>query len=73
MNRRTRYFTALSLAALSVAMAGCGSDNPSAPTVDTVAPTVSATNPNNGATGVAVMVATRCEQLTGKGDRSNQT
>jgi len=64
MNRRTRYFTALSLAALSVAMAGCGSDNPSAPTVDTVAPTVSATNPNNGATGVAVITASFNEAMT---------
>ncbi|HET9326410.1 MAG TPA: ice-binding family protein [Candidatus Eisenbacteria bacterium] len=47
-----------------VAMAGCGSDdNPSAPAGDTVAPTVSSTNPINGATGVAVITASFSEAM----------
>jgi len=63
MYRRTSYFETLSLAALLIAMAGCGSDHPSGPTVDTVAPTVSSTNPGNGATGVAVITASFSEGM----------
>jgi hypothetical protein len=65
MNRRTSYFAALSLTALLVTMAGCGSDNnnPSAPLVDVIAPTVSSTNPDNGATGVAVITASFSEAM----------
>jgi len=63
MQFRTRHFTALSLAVLLVAIAGCGSDdNPSAPG-DTVAPTVNSTNPANGAIGVAVITASFSEPM----------
>lgn len=64
MHLRRSTFTALSLTVLLVAMAGCGSDNPAAPGGDTVAPTVSATNPANGATGVAVITAAFSEAMT---------
>ena len=64
MYRRTGYFAACSLAALLVVMAGCGSDNnPTAPTTDVVAPTVNATNPISGTTGVAVITATFSEAM----------
>ena len=64
MHHRTNGFKALPLAVMLVAMAGCGSDNnPSAPTGDTVAPTVSSTNPANGAVGVAVITATFSEAM----------
>lgn len=66
MNRRTPFMAAWPLAVLLIAIAGCGSsnDNPTAPTGDTVAPTVSSTNPQNGATGVAVITATFSEAMT---------
>jgi Ice-binding-like/Bacterial Ig-like domain len=65
VERRTRYFTAWPLAVLLVAMVGCGSsDNTTGPTPDTVAPTVSSTNPPNGATGVAVITASFSEAMT---------
>jgi len=64
MNHRTRYFAALPLAALLVAMAGCGTDNPTSPVADTIAPTVSSTNPGNGATGVAVITASFSEAMS---------
>src|SRR6185436_17273152 len=57
MYRRTSYFATLSLAALLITMAGCGSDNPTGPTPYVAAPTVSSTNPGNGGTGVAVITA----------------
>jgi hypothetical protein len=64
MNHRTRYFAAWPLAVLLFASAGCGSDDdPVAPPADTVAPTVSSTNPANGATGVAVITATFSEAM----------
>ena len=62
---RTSYLAAWPLAALLVAMAGCGSssNNPTGPAVDTVAPTVSSTNPLNGATGVAAITALFSEAM----------
>ncbi len=63
MDNRTRYFAAWPLAVLLVAMVGCSSsDNPVAPP-DTVAPTVSSTNPDDGATGVAVITASFSEAM----------
>ena len=65
MNYRTNYFKAWPLALLLVATAGCGDDDdPSGPGADTVAPTVSATNPANGATGVAVITADFSEAMS---------
>jgi len=64
-NRRTSVLAALSAAVL-ILTAGCSSDdddNPIAPPGDTVAPTVSATNPANGATGVAVITASFSETM----------
>jgi hypothetical protein len=64
MYRRASYFAAWPLAVLLVAMAGCGSDDsPTAPAGDTVAPTVSSTNPVNGATGVAIITASFSEAM----------
>jgi hypothetical protein len=60
-NLRTSTFAAWSLAVV-VAMAGCGSDTTTEPT-DKVAPTVSSTNPQNGATGVAVITASFSEAM----------
>jgi hypothetical protein len=63
MQHRKAFFTAWSLAALMVATAGCdSSDNPVGPP-DTVAPMVSATNPIDGTTGVAVITATFNEAM----------
>lgn len=64
MHFRASGLTALSLAALLAAMAGCGSDNPIKPTTDTVAPTVSSTNPLDGATGVAIITASFSEAMS---------
>ncbi len=62
--RRTLYLAAWPLAALLFASAGCSnSDNPVAPPADTVAPTVSSTNPADGATGVAIITATFSEAM----------
>ena len=68
MHLRTSSFTALPLAAFLVLAAGCGSDdkNPTGPvgnTGDTTAPTVTSTNPGNGATGVAVITASFSEAM----------
>lgn len=63
MNLRTSNFAAWPLVVLLVAMAGCSSDNPTVPGVDTVAPTVSSTNPVNGATGVAIITALFSEAM----------
>lgn len=63
MNRRVS-FAALPLALLLAVMAGCSdSDNPAGPG-DTTAPTVSSTNPANGATGVAVITASFSEAMS---------
>jgi Bacterial Ig-like domain len=64
MKYQTGYFTALTLAALLVAMTGCSSsNNPVGPT-DTVAPTVTYTSPANGANGVTIITATFSEAMT---------
>jgi len=65
MYRRTSMFAAWPLAVLLITAAGCSKDthNPVAPPGDTVAPTVSATNPLNGSTGVAVITATFSEAM----------
>lgn len=64
MNRRTSYFAAWPLAALlAVAFVGCSDDDPVAPPPDTVAPTISSTNPADGATGVAVITASFSEAM----------
>jgi Ice-binding-like/Bacterial Ig-like domain len=64
LNLRTSILAASTLAILVVAMVGCGSsDEPNAPVVDNVAPTVSATNPLDGATGVAVITASFSEAM----------
>jgi hypothetical protein len=65
MQHRTLRFAALPLTLLLVIAAGCGKDkSPTSPgTTDTVAPTVSSTNPVNGATGVAVITASFSEPM----------
>jgi len=64
MVRSTLRLAALPLAALLVALAGCmGSADTVQPSVDTLAPTVSSTNPGNGAVGVAVISATFSEPM----------
>ena len=66
MHLRKLGFTALPLAALLVAMSGCGSSSSkltTSPVPDTVAPTVLSTNPTNGSTGVAVITATFSEAM----------
>ncbi len=62
MVHRRRYFR-WSLAALFVVFAGCGSSDNPVGVPDTVAPTVSSTNPTAGATGVAVITATFSEAM----------
>ena len=57
MNRLTKYFAAWPLAILLIAPAGCSDDDPVAPPPDTTAPTISSTNPGDGATGVGVATA----------------
>jgi hypothetical protein len=61
-HRQTHYSRAWPLAVLLLASAGCSDDDPVAPK-DTVAPTVSSTNPANGATGVAIITATFSEAM----------
>ncbi len=64
--RRTLGVSALPLALVLLTMAGCGKssdNNPIQPTVDTVAPTVTSTNPADGATGVAVITASFSEPM----------
>jgi len=65
MHFQTRTWSTLPLAVLLVVAVGCSSnsDNPAAPAGDTVAPTVSSTNPANGATGVAVISASFSEAM----------
>jgi len=62
----TRHIAAWSLSLLVVAMVGCSSSsdkNPAQPGVDTVAPTVSSTNPSDGALAVAVISASFSEPM----------
>jgi hypothetical protein len=61
--RSASLFAVWPLAALLLVMAGCGKDSPTKPTGDTLAPTVSSTNPLNGATGVAVITASFSEPM----------
>lgn len=62
---RASSFASLSLVALLlVAMVGCSDDDPVRPPTDTLAPTVSTTNPLNGSTGVAVITASFSEAMT---------
>ena len=65
MYHRTSFFVAIPMALLLFALAGCDSDSDNDPTgpADTIAPTVSATNPTNGATGVAVITALFSEAM----------
>jgi len=65
LSRLTRHLTAWSLATLLVGMAGCGSSSkgPIQPNGDIVAPTVSATNPVDGGSGVAVITASFSEPM----------
>jgi Ice-binding-like/Bacterial Ig-like domain len=61
---RTSSFTALSLAVLLVVSAGCSSSSKTKePAVDTTPPTVVSTNPDNGATGVAIITASLGEAM----------
>ena len=60
----TRGLALLGLATLLAITAGC-TKNSSGPTgIDTTAPTVSSTNPSDGATGVAAITATFSESMT---------
>ena len=61
--RPASLFAVWPLAVVLLVMAGCGKDSPTKPTGDTVAPTVSSTNPLNGATGVAVITASFSEPM----------
>ena len=65
MQLRTSSFTALSLITLLAVSAGCSksSDGPTGPGPDATAPTVTATNPIHGATGVAVITASFSEAI----------
>jgi len=64
MHLRTGSLAALSFAVVLGMAAGCGSSNPTHPAIDTVAPTVSSTNPANGATAVAIITASFSEPMT---------
>jgi hypothetical protein len=63
LNSKLAIFTLAMLLAVS---AGCSNDSstPTTPGGDTTAPTVSSTNPANGATGVAVITATFSEPMS---------
>ncbi len=65
MHSRNSNFSVFALAMLLAVSAGCSTDNksPGAPGVDTIAPTVSSTNPIDGGTGVAVITATFSEPM----------
>jgi hypothetical protein len=65
MHFKASSFATFSLAGLLVMAAGCGksANNPTAPTPGTTAPTVTSTNPVNGATGVALITATYSEAM----------
>jgi len=63
MQLRNSLLAALPLASLLLITAGCSSKDPVSPVTDTSAPTVSSTNPVNGATGVAVITASFSEAM----------
>ena len=63
MPRRISRYAVWPLLVLVAAMIGCSDDDPIRPPTDTVAPTVSATNPLNGATGVAIITASFSEAM----------
>ena len=65
MNRRRSFLAALPIALLWIGLAGCNKDssNPVSPAGDTVAPTVTSTNPTNGATSVAIITASFSESM----------
>jgi len=63
MYHRLGYFAAWPLAALLIAMAGCSSDDDTTGPTVIVAPSVTSTNPHNGATGVAVITASFSEGM----------
>ncbi len=68
LNQFTKILSTTMLPALlfAVLIAGCGDDNssgPNGPTPDTTRPTVSSTNPINGATSVAFINATFSEPM----------
>src|SRR6185503_11884997 len=64
MNLGIKRFAALALPILLAVSSGCGKDDPVSPIGDRTAPTVTSTNPLNGATGVAVITATFSEPMT---------
>jgi hypothetical protein len=66
MHLRNRSFAVFALVMLLAVSAGCGKggSGTTSPVVDTTAPTVSSTNPLNGATGVAVITATFSEPMS---------
>ena len=63
--RRKSLFAVWPLAVLLIAMAGCDSDDPNDPgdSNDNIAPTVSSTNPLQGATGVAIITVSFSEAM----------
>lgn len=62
---RNSGFAIFTLTMLLAISAGCGKETaPTSPGGDTTAPTVSSTNPVNGATGVAVITATFSEPMS---------
>jgi hypothetical protein len=66
MHLRNSSLAVLGLALILTVSAGCSKDDssPTSPGGDVTAPTVSSTNPINGATGVAVITATFNEVMT---------
>jgi hypothetical protein len=64
-NLRKSSLAVITLTMLLAVSAGCSKDSPipTSPGGDTTAPTVSSTNPLNGATGVAVITATFSEAM----------
>jgi hypothetical protein len=61
-DRRMRFATVLT-GALLILLASCSSDDPTRPPTDTVAPTVTVTNPVHNAVGVAVITASFSEPM----------
>jgi hypothetical protein len=61
-DRRTRFAAAFT-GTLLILLASCSSDDPTRPPTDTVAPTVTVTNPVHNAVGVAVITASFSEPM----------